>query len=267
MILYAAGHPGSGYFAACVRNRVAKLFSALNEEKFVRRFPRDLKLMVDSGAHSWMNGQKQNLPQLHLWIDNYLEMARNSQHKDAVWVELDLYKNSSDLFLQESELDGIAKAGKQCVGQDRFIRVYHARADGGTCNLVKKWIDTGDSYIGLSGDHLPLRDQIAIASRVFALTGKTVRVHGFAMLKRELYLQFPFFSIDAASPKAVVMYGREWQSNLLTKQKGDVRVPRGGVAEACYLDKALASLKALEEDLTKYWEKRGFVWQENSGQN
>ena len=184
-------------------NQIMTLLSYLNNQGQIEKWNGG-RLMVDSGAHSWNKltiqkfGHKArtNLPDPVLFYDGYVEFIKKHRKKDYIFVELDIYK-----VLSKEKIDEYYKKVKSINGNFEFIRVYHPAIDNGTLKVFKEWIDEGQTYIGIGNDSTP------ILNNIFKLTRDKVKIHGFAMTKVDLIKQYPFYSCDSTTYKAMNIYG------------------------------------------------------------
>jgi hypothetical protein len=259
--IVCAGGTRMEYTNLCVKHRAAKLYSVLNDKSHIRRWQSDeLFLMIDSGAHSWNkftitkighSSSGDNLPPIKDHAEWYLQLIYQFRHRPWIFVELDCYGN-----LDKSYIDQMYHRVKAIKGNFEFIRVYHPTIDNGSCSELRKWIDEGQTYIGIGNDSIPILD------RIFSLTGTSVKVHGFAMTKESLLLQYPFYSVDSTSPLACEMYGSKTQGVKQVPKERLVKNRDPALVRDRFLrlEDAVREIKKTELFLTRYWLQRGVNW-------
>lgn len=242
----------------CKKHGLNKLYSFMSEKNLIRKYDYDVPLMVDSGAHVYNKvdvkvvGMKRSmaLPPIEKHLEDYMSfMFQNNPNFH--YVELDVYTRLTMDMLDRCE------AQARAVGR-KYIRVYHKHMDNGSLEILKTWIDRGNTYIGLGNDCLP------IFNKIFKLTRDKIKYHGFALLRKDVLEQYPFYSVDATSPIMSYLFGSAYSKKsmkLIPKGKliedRSLHVIEGNQSRA---DKSFEAVASLQEYLTKLWEKRGVVW-------
>lgn len=263
MRILAAGAASKEYRDDCIELNVGKLYSALTEQKHIKEWPEDKFLMADSGAHSWNTStlthitkgkQRKKLPDPKVFYKQYAEFIQTQKDKPFVFVELDCYG-----VFDIDYADGMYKDIKTIGGKHQFIRCYHPIIDNGDLSTLKKWVDEGQTYIGLGNDSTHLLDKI------FNLTQDKVKYHGFAMTKDELIIKYPFYSCDSTTVLSAVKFGSMYSYRLWQLSKDWMIKYR--MVESTYDDKkrvreGLRAMKESELFYTKLWERRGIVWKD-----
>jgi len=267
MILYGAGCAfGQDQLPAfCARHRIGKLYSfnGPGERKIINRWAGRIKLMVDSGAHSWNKihtvkvGATKSRPWLtpvRKYIPEYIEFIR--EHKDRkhlTFVELDVYR-----FLPKEEIDQMWRDVMAIPDrQFEYIRVYHPVMDNGTLEVLDEWIAEGHTYVGIGRDSQP------IFHKIFAKTRDKVRVHGFAVLGRKILETYPFYSADSTTPVTPAMYALHIDRNFKLRSKVNLRENKRmeALLDTKYTTfKAFLAMKYMQDELTLLWENRGVKW-------
>ena len=261
MVVYAATTQQQ-YIQPAAHNELRVLLSYLykacnNKQKAEAA---GVPVMIDSGAHTWLHfaqgsvvdTQKKVLAKIniHEQLEKYMQDVCGNVWPDAVWVELDVYGMLGEKLLDEAHVR--AKAAKA-----KYMRVYHPTIDRGSCETVKKWIDQGETWIGVGNDSGRVLDKF------FSLTGDKVKVHGFAMTKWEMLRRYPFYSADSMSWMAGVVYGMGFTSSgqsisrdQITKERDVWLVTPNKARYAA----GMASMKSLERAATSLWSARGVTW-------
>lgn len=245
-----------------VREKMCKLYSMLNERKMIEKYNDENFLMVDSGAHSWNKegitpiGMKRSskLKPAEDFIEFYFEFIKEHKNKKFVWVEFDVYGH-----LPVEQIDEFYNRVKALKIKGYFMRVYHPMLDGGSLEVLKKWIATGDEYIGIGNDSTPYLDDI------FLLTKDKVKLHGFAMTKVGLMEKYPFFSVDSTSPLSTVIFGRYTRPIMAFNEREDIYKAK---SIECFhddwerLENAILETKKTQEYITELWLKKGIKWED-----
>jgi len=262
MRLLVAAATNQWFDDKCVEHNISKLFSALTERKNVNRWPADKFLMVDSGAYSWNkstlgNNQKTSktkLPSIYEFSKGYIKYIEELKDKPFVFVELDCYG-----ILPKDYLDDVCKEVKSIGGNFQYMRVYHPILDGGSLNVLKKWIDEGHSYIGLGNDSRYLYDKI------FTMTKHKVKYHGFAVTKDDMCIKYPFYSCDSSTVISARKYGSCYKFRLYQLLKKEIIAKRKVEAVIDVnrrMEDGLIALKKSEHFYTSLWKKRGVEWKD-----
>lgn len=260
MKILVAGSPTNGADKLCIKHDVGKLYSILNEKKYIAEWDRGQFLLVDSGAHSWnkstinkvgMHGSKK-LPDIYTHAKEYMEFMEKHKDKRVTFVELDCYGN-----MPKDYIDGMYKDIKSMNGNFEIMRVYHPILDGGDMSVLKGWIDEGQAYIGLGLEAMPMFDKI------FSLTRDKIKYHGFAMTRVEVIEKYPFFSVDSTTPISTVIFGTRTKKYLKVYGRDEIvrqRSPRILTEDTARLEEAIIDVKRTENYITALWEKRGVTW-------
>ena len=239
---------------------INKLLSFLNERKAIEDWDSGRFLMVDSGAHSWnkmtinkvgMHSAKK-LPDVFEHAKDYLTFIDKHKEKEVTYVELDCYGNFGVDYA-----DGMWRDAMSMKGNFNFIRVYHPILDGGDLSTLKKWIDEGQTYIGLGLEAMPYFDKI------FSMTKDKIKYHGFAMTRVDVIEKYPFFSVDSTTPISTILFGTFSNKYLKVYGKDDIiakRSPRVLMHEYHKLEEALVDIKRTERYITELWTKRNVTW-------
>jgi len=166
-------------------------------------------ITIDSGAHTFFgfagmsvvhndNNKSGEMPDHHIYFENYVKWLKDNYYKFTYFVELDL----QGLF----GMDLIWAWRRRLRDEgllDKCIMVHH------NCNSEKDFQDlikySRSGYIGFEGK----------MGGVFKLDYKTllkttyqegIKVHGFALTSQPVINKYPFFSVDSSSWLAAVRY-------------------------------------------------------------
>lgn len=219
-------------------------------------------MIVDSGAHSWNKvdlhhvgmTSKTKLPDPKEFLDNYVDFIKKHKEKKVVFVEFDVYNTLSYEYITEKYNEI-----KSIKGNFKIMRVYHESIDGGSLEVLKKWIDEGQDYIGVGADCAPIFDKI------FSLTKDKIKIHGFACTRLPYITKYPFFSVDSTSPLSTVIFGRYTKPIMAFNEKEDIAKIK---SIECFdddwdrLEKAIIETKTTENYITELWNKKGVKWEE-----
>jgi hypothetical protein len=292
MIIYLAGAEGgdtdnlieqnsirhgfaSYYYIRTMKNKAEKM-------QFLRKHIR--KIVIDSGAHSFFS----ELHEEGMSVSVHIKKTKTKETPDEYW---ELYKKwllaNQEYFDYFVELD----IG-EIVGQDKVLQwreelkelgLYHKCITVYHPDVVteKEWVeyikDSQSKYVAVEGDR-PLRSRLPYGRLLKYAYDHGVRVHGFAMTKKDVMEKYPFYSVDSTSWKAGVMYGRGYVVGhdgvkaVCFKDKKDVSLIKAPMsvkqlnhktASISCKSRLYLSIKAyqkMENYYTKLWTKRGIVW-------
>jgi hypothetical protein len=261
MKIIVAGSNTNNAEKHCIDNGLSKLYSILNERRLIEAWDDKNLLMVDSGAHSWNKKHdhvgmvsKTKLKPAGEFIEEYFQFIKKHKDKKVIWVEFDVYKD-----LKKNEIDDFYKRVMDLGIAGKFIRVYHHYIDPqeGNYETLEKWIDEGQTYIGMGADNMENFDDI------FSITKNDVALHGFALTRIPIIEKYPFFSVDSTSPLSTVIFGR--YTKPVMNFKGRHEVAKAKSIE-CYhedeerLRNAIIETKVTQDYVTKLWTKKGIEW-------
>lgn len=263
MKIIVAGSNTRNVEEKCIENGLCKLYSILNEKKEIERWNDEHFLMVDSGAHSWNKfhdhvGMKSSskLKPASEFIEYYFEFIKANKEKKVVWVEFDVYND-----LPMSVIDDFYKRVMDLGIAGKFIRVYHHYLDKepGNYDTLRKWIDEGQTYIGMGADNIDNFNDI------FYITRDKIKLHGFALTRIPIIEKYPFFSVDSTSPLSTVIFGRYSRPILAFNERDDIFKAK---SIECFdddwqrLEKAVIETKMAQDYITNLWAKKGVIWQD-----
>jgi hypothetical protein len=262
MKIIVAGSNASNSSEVCRELGLYKLHSILNEKRDIENWDDSHFLMVDSGAHSWNKkdlahvgmASKKKLPDAKEFLYTYIQFIKKHKDKKMVFVEFDVYNTLPYKYITD-KYNEIMDIG----GNFKLIRVYHEMLDGGSLDILRKWIDEGQDYIGVGADCAPIFDKI------FSITKDKIKLHGFAMTKLPYIEKYPFWSVDSTSPLTTVIFGR--YTTPIMNFKGREDVARQKSIE-CYhedderLRNALIETKMTQDYIDELWKKRGIEWKD-----
>jgi hypothetical protein len=173
----------------------------------------DTTLIVDSGAFSVWNAGGE----LHL--DDYLVFLRDfdkkhrSKFKEVWYVNLDVIPGKQG---ESPTPDQIAKACEDGyknyeIMRNEFDNVIHVYHEGDDPDYLRKMINEGAKYIGISpsNDVMTGPRQVWLDQAFHKLKEHPhIRTHGFAVTSFELMKTFDWFSVDSTSWFMIGMYGK-----------------------------------------------------------
>jgi hypothetical protein len=234
-------------------------------------------VIVDSGAHTFFSK--------HGIVAMDALRAKNKKHQDPYTYLNEYFKwvisvyNDIDFFV---ELDLQEILGKRFVAYqrskaielgiaDKMISCYHT---GDTMDeYIQMIAESKSKYVALQG--LRAREKpIDYKTLIDYAYKHECRVHGFAFTRQGLLKQYPFYSVDSSSWKAVIKFGSvhvfdglgiksvSGIENIIQETKG--------IHSTTYfrdipneIKKVMHSIKEydkLEEFITKFWKIRGIEW-------
>lgn len=258
MRIFAAGMPKDLPFTLCAKYGLQRLISALNEANYIDSpYPNELPLLIDSGAHTYIAGTQRAGEDIYAYHRNYLQLVARHRAENRYFVELDVYSILSEAFLDEMYEVGFELSG------GRYIRVYHPLADNFSYRLLNKWIDQGQTYIGVGGDGLPKAQRMAVLDGLFAITRDKVRIHGFAMVGKDYTMRYPFYSVDSKSVKSARIYGNFSRPVHSLQMIKTSHINTYGLTDYEGLEVSIKAYKHMEQTLTDIWKERGIEWPMN----
>jgi hypothetical protein len=260
MKIFIAGSNTRNVTNYCREYNVPKLHSILGEKKEIERWEDGLMLMVDSGAHSWNKegitkvgmSRKSKLPSANLFIESYFQFIKTYKDKKIIWFEFDVYGH-----LPKQQIDDYHKRVQDLGIAGHFLRVYHPTLDGGSLDLLREWIEAGETFVGIANDSIDMVD------RIFAITQDKIKVHGLAMTKIGLVERLPFYSVDSTSPLSTVIFGRYALPLMGYEEREDIHKRK---SIKCYhedeerIKNAVIETKRTQDYLTDLWSIRNITW-------
>lgn len=288
MKVYLAG--SEGHVKLCTYNANQNIFGTFYKEVATTNMINHLNernhkglITIDSGAHSFFafagesnqasyNARKvgQKMPDHKEYFFRYLKWIKENYHKFSYFVELDLQK----LFGIE-----LIKLWRQILKNEgvygKCITVYHH------CDSWDDFIEildtTESGYIALPG----IRNRVMKLPYMKCLKEaykRGIRVHGFALTKPEITMQYPFFSVDSTSWISGGMHGgtiyidrfgglnsKKIDPKNITEVTNKISLSHFNKDKKSYLMKANEAIKMVDqysEFLERYWIQRGVNWSE-----
>lgn len=188
---------------------------------------KNLKISVDSGAHSMYRGTFSPGQQgfykdrdaadysyletqaFETYLENYIEWLLNNKHNLEMYVSLDIIFNAKASWEMQKYMESCGLMP---------VPVFHQGEDW---KYLKRYVDNYE-YIGLGGlaQNASARSYIRFADEAFKIICDSrgrpkVKVHGFAMTSAQLMKRYPWYSCDSST----------WVS---LSRNGWVRFPRFG---------------------------------------
>ena len=260
MKILIAGTDARKNDASCRAQDAPKLYSIMDSKKSIRDWDDKHLLMVDSGAHTYNKetitpvgyAQRKKIPPIKQYIEDYLNFIKQYKDRKYIWVELDIYGH-----LGLVEVDKMEERVKKLGIAGRWMRVYHPVLDGGSLDVMRKWIDEGHDYIGIGNDSKDILDDI------FNLTRDKIRLHGFAMTKLDLLHRYPFYSADSTTPLSTIIFGK-YTRPIMNYADKDAIIKMKSV-EAFQPDEerlfdSIAEAMKTQKYFTDLWKHRGVTW-------
>ncbi len=243
-------------------------------------------IIVDSGAHSFF-AEKDNV-NLAAGVH---KKVRKTEITPEVYFEryLDWLQRNRDFFEYFVELDIGELVGQDKVREwrgilkdhgllEKCITVYHP-AVMTHADYLKDLDESVSRYIAIEGDRRS-RVRLPYMELIKSAYDRKVKVHVFAMIKKNALDVFPIYSADSSSWKAGAQYGAglcfingEMKSVRYTRDKKKVFQLAGqlkGVGKlfhetlAIQREKryglAIRAYREMEKYYTELWEGRGIKW-------
>ena len=218
----------------------------------------------------------------NLYFMNYLKWLVKYRNLYDYFVELDIGE-----IVGQGKVEQWREEIKQVGLIEKCITVYHPNCVS-LEDYDKMIKESASKYVALEGDR-PNRKRIAYLPLIDKARTQGVRVHGFAMTKKDIFDTVPFYSVDSTSWKSGAMYGQliainkssvyshvssvKTRMNLQKMQRSLVANSLYGqrnlhlsfhkdtrVARNSRLALAINSFSHAETYYTKLWEARGYVW-------
>ena len=170
----------------------------------IDEFP-DLRIFIDSGAHTFLtNMDKYEDKPMSFW-DNYLKGYTDfiTENKDYIFACADL---DIDFIVGEQTVDKwrdeIFEPLRENTGVDVCYIWHSNRGEQGWEEMAKKY-----SYIGLSMENDKEATVQRLMKRIKVAEKYNTRVHGMALTKTEILVRVPFFSADSTTWLVGQQYG------------------------------------------------------------
>lgn len=164
-------------------------------------------VMLDSGAFSvWRLGRRIDL-------SNYIRFC--DLHADVLFkvINLDVIPAKPGVRASRWQVDESAAEGwknwrrMRAAGIDS-MPVFHYGEDR---KWLDRYLDAGCTYIGLSVSHMRSDPMQALDLTWRYLCGSggypTVKVHGFALTSKDVFIRYPWYSVDSTSWIMAPSYG------------------------------------------------------------
>ncbi len=245
------------------------------------------QIIVDSGAHTFfseLEGQGLSVS-VHKkktktketpeeYFKKYLLWVKQYYHYFDYFVELDI----GEIVGQEQVLAWRELFKKEGV-YNKCITVYHPKIV-----TMEDWIktieDSESKYVAVEGDRRT-RTRLPYLKLIKPAYDRGVKVHGFAMIKRNAIEKYPFYSVDSSSWKAGSQYGANLSHTsegikvmafnknpkdlygLVGKVHGLTESLQTTSLQAQRLKRyeiAIMAYKEMERHYTELWRKRGITW-------
>lgn len=271
----------------CPAPRNADLFLTFYYENTCSFALRELKpqghtgrLIIDSGAHSFFGyadmsavtvywKDKAKMPDPHAYFRRYLAWLKEYEPLYDFAVELDLQE-----IVGRDTVRQWRQAYKDAGVLHKIIQVYHT---GDTAEDWDSMLSSPSRYCGIEGirigyERLPY---VALLKEAYE---RNVRVHGFAFTRFQMLHDYPFYSVDSSSWKAIARFGAiqvwdEDQKAIKVVRTGrerfiDNNLPiwahtscRGNAATCLKMRHQMDQYERMRQHMTRYWEGRGVKWE------
>lgn len=184
------------------------------EEKIIEKLngliAADCEIMLDSGAFTFLV-EAGTRPKVRKRKNNKKSKMTPEQYFGEYLEFIKKYEQYFHL-IAELDIDGIVGYTKICEWWDelqkyvtdkrKLVRVFH-KSIPGCLKEWENWAKEGTT-LGIGGGLM----QPEILDILFSISVKyNARVHGFAMTKNQLVLQYPWYSVDSSSWNSGMRYG------------------------------------------------------------
>ena len=166
----------------------------------------EMKLFIDSGAHTYQNDPKYAEKDLDYW-ENHLQ-------KYLKWVE----KNKDHIFaIANFDFENLVGGEKVLEWNAKYLEPFMLRTGIPVCFVwhqnsardweyyCKRYPYVGFSSVNTNGESITLqeyKEKLKVAEKYDCL------IHGFGMTRTSMLPQLPFYTVDSTSWKAGFMYGQ-----------------------------------------------------------
>jgi len=240
------------YFAGYQTSKASKELLDIDEDfglltSFVEQrkkkkvsFPKNKKIILDSGAFSVMTGKAL------IDIDEYIDFIKKHRNNIHIYANLDVigdYKKTAE-NQQYMESKGLNP-----------LPTFHYKTD---YDILKKMITKYD-YIGLGG-LVPIAMKRKIMKKhldnCFNIIKDKCKVHGWGVTNKDLLFKYPFYSIDSTSHiKWSAFRWDIYNDGLKMKKKRML----GSDTNVLLIRNAKSILKMVKQ-ATQLWKRKGIKW-------
>lgn len=236
-------------------------------------------IIIDSGAHTFFSERASEGLSVSVhkkttktkedpdqYFKKYLQWIKENEKFFDFFVELDIGEIVGQKKVEKWRNEiGKAKLLKKC------ITVFHPAVM--SFEDYKKLVDSSESkYVAVEGDRPQLRKRIDYLPLLKYAYDRKVRVHGFAMTKRDVMEKYPFYSVDSTSWIAGTQYGSQLfkikekvinirfsYSGIRTKEIKKVLENKNNLKNQrkVLLEESIKAYKQLEKFYSDLWAKKG----------
>jgi len=203
---FGGGYKGLLNWLKLRQDQTACLVSYISKQvENARQILPEMPLMLDSGAYSWYTKHVKNLSSIFVmdwsWVDSkefrsyldeYVQWLLKNKDMVDVYVTLDVIGNAEKSW---EITEYITSFGL------RPVAVFHRGED---LVWLKKYVDKGYDYIGISGPKGTSDDSLKWYDEVFLYLGKDLidsglKIHLFGRFDLKTLKRYPAYSCDAIS--------------------------------------------------------------------
>jgi len=295
MKLFLAGFENETWHPIIKTKRVENAFVSyyyMREQKDLGRSAMEVvrdsvkTIIVDSGAHSFFSERyDEGLSVSNLrkrtktkqtpdeYMEGYLKWAKAFYPMFDYFVELDI----GEIVTQKRVLEWREQIKAEGL-YGKCITVNHPAVVP-----FEDWLatikDSQSKYVAIEGERQN-RERLPYNKLIEPCYKAGVRVHGFAMLKKDVLEKYPFYSVDSTSWMGGILYGRgmaingkrnsfvnynekSHQSVSLAKHPIDVNELYSLNKKTQYFARGMLSVEAyrkMQKHYTALWELRGIKW-------
>lgn len=206
-------------------------------------------LMIDSGAFSaWNKGININLAQYRDFCSSIIK-----NHEDIVdiyVVNLDVIPGAKNRSPTAKERISAAQTGianlqymLQVIPAEKMIHVFHMYEDFKVINEIRSMVP----YIGISpANDVSLKVKTKWMREVFDYLEPGIKTHGFAVTGIKQLREFPWYSVDSASP-------------AISAAMGNIFTPWGAISVSEINRKNILRKQHIVEKIIEYIEEINIV--------
>ena len=224
---------------------------------FLKDFPKDIELIIDSGAFSvWNSGRSMNRGDLLKFYQAIKAIRPNTN-----FINLDVIPGSKGKKPTTKQSKDACEAGWQnflWFKKQGFTTLPVFHEDDDWDYLYKMMKETDFICISPANDSTTTT-RMKWLDKVYSILKADYKTHGLAATALPLLKRYPFYSVDSINWKSACMFAHSKSDNGNKQQVS--QLSRDKKLRKVVLAREVRYYKQLQDDITNLWEKRGVKWE------